>query len=1008
MDSLYGADQGTVKLDEEFDKFLVDMKPYVLTLPHKSDRQRCALWIKKLCEPPTGITGRKNRNMHCQMMLHMLRRGSLDGPFARKPERGPLSTLTPNSSIYFDEPSFGASKKSGIPDWVTGELALGDTTGSSMLKSSTVSSYDPSSFTASSWRSSPNKTDISISPKLRRPHSSIALGMDRDPFSLSPKGILGSKKDHRPFSLDDMSIGKLPDDKPAVTFMTDDLDLDLPKSITKSDEESKDKNALSATAISSVTDDLSDWSRPLQTSEVSDSLSVRSSGLSGLKEDRLVFPSKSTEREVEVKTKMLEAKFHEEKLRLQQKHDTAVQKILDRKNAEIEEVKSHYRQKAKEMEECVTKLDKKVSSQQKESQAAVESKDKQISELRKALQESVESKKNEYEKRLHNILANFEQEKLEMQRQHTKNIQEILDDTNARLARMEEEYSQQTLSTTEVIRELESRLQQLTMEAESTAQSKSALERDKIEKQSMVERLTTDLEELKARCFELEQKLSRREEEHEQELRVLHNKTDATVEFLKQEQNIAAAKAADTISDLEQHMDHLKRSLKDSEDQRQRQIRESEQVYQQDKLHVENLHDKQVRSLKRELEHLELDSQKKIKRLEQIIKDKDDEIKQMKEQNKVQALQAERALEDFKTQVEKNQSRVYDEMKLQMERVEADLNRSKQLREKQAAEFVTQTEEWKQQHEREVTELKVSFEQEKSRLLHESHAQKELIQGELERELEGLKSSQALQVKELEERVRETHRQDTKIINDLEKQCRDQREELVQCNQLRKQQLVELGLLREEEKQKMQRDQEAQLARLRTEMEQQKLELQKTHSAEMEKTLDKANGRLKDIEREYTERAQKSTQTISELQGTIQQLRDEMKKHRETAERRVFDLNVRQEEEKKAIRKQHNTTIDALQQELERQCARARTADKKLEQREIDHEQKMTELKIQYEERMHGLMPASVRQELENTISSLRSQVQSIQQRASILQDELEMRTSVTPSVSFTHTPIKT
>lgn len=33
--------------------------------------------------------------------------------------------------------------------------------------------------------------------------------------------------------------------------------------------------------------------------------------------------------------------------------------ILDRKNAEIEEVKSHYRQKAKEMEECVAKLDKK-------------------------------------------------------------------------------------------------------------------------------------------------------------------------------------------------------------------------------------------------------------------------------------------------------------------------------------------------------------------------------------------------------------------------------------------------------------------------------------------------------------------------------------------------------------------------------------------------------------------------------------------------------------------------
>ena len=44
-------------------------------------------------------------------------------------------------------------------------------------------------------------------------------------------------------------------------------------------------------------------------------------------------------------------------------------------------------------------------------------------------------------------MGEFEQEKFEMQKQHTKSIQEILDDTNARLQKMEKEYSQQTLST---------------------------------------------------------------------------------------------------------------------------------------------------------------------------------------------------------------------------------------------------------------------------------------------------------------------------------------------------------------------------------------------------------------------------------------------------------------------------------------------------------------------------------------------------------------------------------
>lgn len=45
----------------------------------------------------------------------------------------------------------------------------------------------------------------------------------------------------------------------------------------------------------------------------------------------------------------------------------------------------------------------------------------------------------------------------------------------------------------------------------------------------------------------------------------------------------------------------------------------------------------------------------------------------------------------------------------------------------------------------------------------------------------------------------------------LELREQELREEVVQANQLRKQQLVELGLLREEEKQKMSREHEAEV-----------------------------------------------------------------------------------------------------------------------------------------------------------------------------------------------------
>lgn len=36
------------ELNEEFEEYLGDMKPHVLQLQLKSERQRCALWIKKV------------------------------------------------------------------------------------------------------------------------------------------------------------------------------------------------------------------------------------------------------------------------------------------------------------------------------------------------------------------------------------------------------------------------------------------------------------------------------------------------------------------------------------------------------------------------------------------------------------------------------------------------------------------------------------------------------------------------------------------------------------------------------------------------------------------------------------------------------------------------------------------------------------------------------------------------------------------------------------------------
>lgn len=75
----------------------------------------------------------------------------------------------------------------------------------------------------------------------------------------------------------------------------------------------------------------------------------------------------------------------------------------------------------------------------------------------------------------------------------------------------------------------------------------------------------------------------------------------------------------------------------------------------------------------------------------------------------------------------------------------------------------------------------------------------------------------------------------------MESQVHKLREELIHVNSQRKQQLVELGLLREEEKQRTARDHENTIHKLKAESEKMKIELKKTHAAETEMTLEKVS-----------------------------------------------------------------------------------------------------------------------------------------------------------------------
>ncbi|XP_029455189.1 centrosomal protein of 112 kDa isoform X2 [Rhinatrema bivittatum] len=947
------------KLDAEFDHYLVDMKPYVLKLPFKPERQRCALWIKKLCDPSgagTGFMGRKNRNMHAKLLLHMLKRGVLEGPFTHRPEAGILKTLPSYMSIYFDEPNSPKvynSSPEGLPDWVMGELGSGD------------------SKAEESWRLS-EALALGIPIRTHRRQIQWRKGKDADreqgrvheqlfQFKGKAETKLESQKRKRQrytYRSQSMSPIRNSDEENLATQQEDHC-----------------KKVAAALDDSDIEARLNSWNlgienprylreKPIPLSPISPKTSL---GKSSFHDDQALF--RIHEKELDMKTKIMETKFHEEKLKLQQKHDADVQKILDRKNNESEELKTLYRSKQNESEEIIRKLEKKVQTLVRESQVIRESKEKQIAELKKLCEQSTDSLKNEWEKKLHNAVAEMEKEKFELQKKHTENIQELLDDTNARLMKMEAEYVAQTKAINQMVRDLEARVQQLTLEAENSNLQRQKLSQEKTEVEKNYQTTCSELQEARARCSSVQKEMDRAIQDFEKKLHQLHKKYDLDMNFVKQEHALSAAKASDVIEELEQCVAQLKQQLQEAEHQRQQQLRDQESKFQQEILHLERVHEKKVHVLQSDLDKEKGSAQKKIQKLEEGLAEKEEQLTRVTEIQRLQAQQADAALEQFKRQVELNSEKIYAEMKQQMEKVEADLLKSKVLREKQSKEFALQIDELKQRYEQQIVELKLGHEQEKAYLFQQHNTEKDNLVRDHEREIEKLDKQFRITMEEHENKTKAWRKQDSQTICDLENQMHMLREELIQVNSQRKQQLVELGLLREDEKQKAAREHETALNKLKTEMEKMKMDLQKKHASETEITLEKV---------------------IAELQTTISSLREENCRQQRTAEKQLQDALQKFEEEKRMLMKDNDRAVKVLQDEIENCCSQLRTLEKKLQNKDLEIQEQITQIRQTYEMKLKGLMPMSLRQELEDTISSLKSQVTFLQKRACVLQEDLD------------------
>ncbi|GAA6091785.1 centrosomal protein of 112 kDa isoform X1 [Tachysurus ichikawai] len=103
-----------------------------------------------------------------------------------------------------------------------------------------------------------------------------------------------------------------------------------------------------------------------------------------------------------------------------------------------------------------------------------------------------------------------------------------------------------------------------------------------------------------------------------------------------------------------------------------------------------------------------------------------------------------------------------------------------------------------------------------------------------------------------------------------------------------------------------------------------------------------ANSRLKQLEKEYTQKLAKSAQTMAELQTTLFSIKDESKQTQLALERQIEEARTHWEEERRQLSRDADRVSKALQERVESLQRQLRTAEKKLMSRELETQEQRT------------------------------------------------------------------
>eukprot|EP00117_Sycon_ciliatum_P000136 scpid25239/ scgid6324/ Centrosomal protein of 112 kDa; Coiled-coil domain-containing protein 46 len=669
-----------------------------------------------------------------------------------------------------------------------------------------------------------------------------------------------------------------------------------------------------------------------------------------------------------------------------------VNSLLHTTQLELEKLRVVHRAHTTQAEMTSSQLHDQVRQLEQELAAVKQEASTSMDRLRAKSRSRVKSVEEKWQQKMNDVIASCESDKLALQQHQTSGMQQLLEETEQRLRKVEEEHKEQAMAMTATISSLEGKVAQLSDESEQANVRYVKLLQERTALSTQLQSKQAQCDELTGRCRTLEQQQFSTKESQQAVLEELRQQMDENLLNTRHEAGQAQEQLQEHIHRLQQDLALTKDLLGTAQHQHSLQVQELTNESKTSQERLQSKHELELHSLKSELEQRLSDTRTQLHTAQSIITDKEEKVRDLQAECTATQEDARRSLDTFKQSIESTTAKANEEITKQMATIKNDLEQSKSARQQQAKEFRRQNELQKQQHEAEIMKLQAGFEREKASLIEDHQQQFSTQLQERDRERESSLARLRAAIAESESKMKLQSENDFAVIRDLEEQLQQARSEITQTIAQCNSQLLELKHRNAGEQERCNREMENTANRLRSEVSHLRAKLQQEHSAEIDELLAKTNNRLQLLEADYTGKVASISKSNQKLQKELRQAKSELDNERARHEREEDSRDNRHSEMVAALHQQHDTALQTLQQEVDLQRNRVHHLEKKIRHRSLQEEEKIAKLTQQFEDKVRGLLPTSVRQDLEDTITSLKKQVETLEQHTSLLQRQLNSR----------------